>query len=631
MEGKHRFGACIVGFLSAAKNHLTILIITSLAAVLRLYHLGYKSISIDESIGAFYAMDSLKRVFLLTINDVHPPLFYLTHHFWIRLFGSSEIALRSISVFFGLLSVVALYKLGVLLFDKRVGLLAAFLLAISPWHIWISQNARSNSMLLFMVILSIYSFIRMLQTEQKKWFVWYAIITTISLYTHYFAFMVWFVQITYVLFTSRRQFLENYLKSGIVILAGYMFWLPFMISQFLTKTRPMYKEFSLRFLKDLFDILNPYIAAPNAWAFVIGEFLFLSLFLYGIVLMFRRGEKIAATAPQAGESGNPFQNLPVKAFLLVYSVVLLATGLYASASRLLPLLHATIEQNNPVIYANTVRYYHIDQVHSFRPSFLTASFIAAMLVLVYSRSGWIVEKWSRIVARAGKHSLQSDQKRYSKPSLLIAHIILPLIFAGIISLKSPYLLLRNMVIAIPAYLILISYSIFAAKRKWLQASLVTTAILLSFVSMSHFERWNTKNDWRDAALIAKSYMRPGDVLLLDHLFGKKPLYYYGVKTVKPLRRKNARKFLNSVDGDLWLLVSYKNEWTVRDSLSPDFVEVEDWTLPGTNNKDDLHPIDGSIHLIHYRRKVESLALKNSHNAPDVQSNSLLVPEMHNSQ
>ena len=103
------------------KQGIILFLILLLAAGLRCYHLAYKSISIDEAIGGLYAIEPLHRVLVLTINDVHPPLFYIVHHFWIELFGWTEPALRGISVFFALLSVIALYFLGKLLFNRKVG------------------------------------------------------------------------------------------------------------------------------------------------------------------------------------------------------------------------------------------------------------------------------------------------------------------------------------------------------------------------------------------------------------------------------------------------------------------------------------------------------------------------------
>jgi len=531
----------------------------------------------------------------------------LTHHFWIKVFGANDAALRSISVIFELLDLFYLFKLGELLFNKRVGIIAALFLSLSPWHVWISQNARSNSMLLCLTIISYYAFVHLIQTNERKWIVSYCIITTIAIYTHYFAFMVWFTQIIYFCFVlyKERQLFKNYLKSIITISAAYFIWLPFMISQFITKTRPMYKEFSLSFLRDLFDFLNPYTSLSNNLIFSIGEALFISIFIYAGYLAI----KVHNNSLEIAEAKQSQTSFPKKTFLrwFLASITLgyIVAAIFLSTHRLLPLVRATIEQNNPIIYADKVKYYHIHQVQSFKISFVIAAAIAMLLYFMNLYIEAIAEKLADIIGHIREKLSKRNAGSEGNPKILLflfIHLVLPLLLASIISLKSPYLLLRNMVVIIPPYLLLMSFAISKMNPQWLQVVTVSALVFFAVDSFKHFEAWNTKNDWREAAMIARMHMKENDVLLLDHLFGKKPFYYYGVKTVKPRRRDNYRQLLDTIDGDLWLLVSYKNEWTIRDSLIQDFEKVDEWTFPGTNNKDDMHPTDGSIHLIHYRRK-----------------------------
>jgi uncharacterized membrane protein len=56
--------------------------------------------------------------------------------------GSEEWVLRLPSALVGLLSIYLLYRLGSALFDRLTGLAAALLLAVSPFHVWYSQEAR---------------------------------------------------------------------------------------------------------------------------------------------------------------------------------------------------------------------------------------------------------------------------------------------------------------------------------------------------------------------------------------------------------------------------------------------------------------------------------------------------------
>jgi 4-amino-4-deoxy-L-arabinose transferase-like glycosyltransferase len=584
-----------------------LLFILLLAAGLRIYHLSYKSISIDEAIGAFYAVESLPRVIILTINDVHPPLFYLIHHFWVGAFGMSEAALRSISVLFALLSILALYKLGELVISRRVGLIAAFLLAISPWHIWISQNARSNSMLLFLILGSIYSFFMVLESGKKKWFAVYACITIVALYTHYFAFMVWLAQNLYVFLSTfaRRRIFQNWWHAQIVIFAGYLLWLPFMISQFMTKSRPMYKELSPKFIKNLFDFLNPYAAAQNSWISWIGEALFFLLLIWGIYRLYKETGKAAAS--RIGND-SPIRLLPAKflgVFLFVVPLLTMIAAAYFDAPRALPLLEENIGRNDPLVFAETIKPYHLKQLSSLPPAFYLAGIMGFSLLFIMLGSEYLSRKLYAASAKVGEYfssSKASQNYSFSKLEFLSAHLVLPILFAGILSLKSPYLLIRNMVIAIPSYFLLISVAITSMKRVGVKAAFLIAALLLAGCSLAQFEEWNLKDDWRSAATIAKKSVHEGDIVLLDHLFGKKPFYYYGVQAAKPIKRTEARHFLETVPRDLWLLVSYRSKWSIRDSLDSQFEKVAEWAFPGNTNADDLPTIDGKIHLIHYQRK-----------------------------
>ena len=98
----------------------------------------------------------------------NPPLHYWFLHWWIELFGESEKALRFSSVLFSLLSIIAIYFLGRKLANKKVGLFASFLLAISSFQIFLSMDARMYPMLLFFAILSCYFFWQILHPFPAK-------------------------------------------------------------------------------------------------------------------------------------------------------------------------------------------------------------------------------------------------------------------------------------------------------------------------------------------------------------------------------------------------------------------------------------------------------------------------------
>ena len=76
------------------------------------------------------------------IQDKHPPLYYLLLHGWTRLFGGGDVSVRLLGVLIGALAVLPTYGIGRRLGGDRAGAIAALLLALNPFLIWYSQEAR---------------------------------------------------------------------------------------------------------------------------------------------------------------------------------------------------------------------------------------------------------------------------------------------------------------------------------------------------------------------------------------------------------------------------------------------------------------------------------------------------------
>jgi uncharacterized membrane protein len=122
------------------------LVLFSLVAFgLRLYNLTYHSLWFDEAISVHWARQSVPRILevgLTLVEDRLPPLYYLLLKGWTALFGFSEFSLRSLSAFLGTLLVPVIAAIAAMLFNRRVAWLTALLVALNPFLIWYSQEAR---------------------------------------------------------------------------------------------------------------------------------------------------------------------------------------------------------------------------------------------------------------------------------------------------------------------------------------------------------------------------------------------------------------------------------------------------------------------------------------------------------
>ncbi|MBM3134452.1 MAG: hypothetical protein FJZ89_04020, partial [Chloroflexi bacterium] len=143
--------------------------------------------------------------------DIHPPLYYYLLHFWQQAFGQSERAVRALSVLSGVLLVLVTYLLGRRLRGAAVGLLAAFLAAVSTFQVYYSQETRMYILAALLSGVSVYLlalFVVRPDTSQSKvsgrptsaealttnggivLLAAWVVVTAAALYTHYFAFTV---------------------------------------------------------------------------------------------------------------------------------------------------------------------------------------------------------------------------------------------------------------------------------------------------------------------------------------------------------------------------------------------------------------------------------------------------------
>ena len=164
---------------------IMLLIITVLGTILRFYRISYQSLWIDEGATYFYCTRSVLDI--LTTAEQTPPPFYVLEHYSYILLGHSELALRLPAVLFGIASIVAIYFLGKEACSKDVGILAALLLSLSPFHILFSQTARSYSIMLFFFILFLLFFIKALKTDSRKDWMIATAFAVLSSYFHFYS------------------------------------------------------------------------------------------------------------------------------------------------------------------------------------------------------------------------------------------------------------------------------------------------------------------------------------------------------------------------------------------------------------------------------------------------------------
>ena len=201
----------------------------------RWYRIGAESLWLDEATSIFLARMPIDRLIGWTAADIHPPLYYILLHFFLRL-GDSETVVRGLSALVGCLTVPVLYGLGRVLFHRTVGLISALLLVLSPLHLWYSQEARMYALVTFLGACSVYCLL--LALRSNAWHLWlgYILSTTMALYTHYYAIFLVLFQSLFMIYLfcaqrSRRRQVVAWIMAQVLVLVCFSPWMPILVRQ----------------------------------------------------------------------------------------------------------------------------------------------------------------------------------------------------------------------------------------------------------------------------------------------------------------------------------------------------------------------------------------------------------------
>ncbi|MGZ5336555.1 MAG: glycosyltransferase family 39 protein [Solirubrobacterales bacterium] len=163
--------------------------ITLFAAALRFSTLDLQSYAYDEVFTADRVLHPGIVDTLRTVRETEstPPLYYVLAWLWSKPFGTGEVGLRSLSALLGTALVPVVYAAGAALSTRRIGLVAALLVAVSPAFVWYSQQARSYILLALLIAAGLVFFARALEGGGGRPLACWSAASGLALASHYFA------------------------------------------------------------------------------------------------------------------------------------------------------------------------------------------------------------------------------------------------------------------------------------------------------------------------------------------------------------------------------------------------------------------------------------------------------------
>ncbi len=216
-----------------------------LALILRLLAMG-RPLWYDETFAILFSEKGLGPMLYGTLTpvsggaaDIHPLLYYLTLDGWMKLFGESAPAVRSLSIVFSVMTVGVIFLLGRDLFDRRTGIAAALITAIAPFAIQYGTEVRMYSLLGLLLSAATWCCVRGWREpvplllsgplrrwwRQWGWWVSFGVLAALAMYTQQLAaFYLIALGIFPLLMRIRRPALGVLLGAAVALIL-YLPWL----------------------------------------------------------------------------------------------------------------------------------------------------------------------------------------------------------------------------------------------------------------------------------------------------------------------------------------------------------------------------------------------------------------------
>ncbi|MBD2296190.1 glycosyltransferase family 39 protein [Anabaena sphaerica FACHB-251] len=207
------------------------------------YEVVQKVSSVDnisaKELQNYQTLSSSKSLFdtiqSLALEDPqHPPAYYVINWLWVRLFGSSIVAFRTVAALASLLALPSMYWLCQELFASSLpSRIAVTFIAISPFHILYAQEARQYSLWTAMILFSSASLLY--ASRKMRIFDWviYAASLALNFYTFPFSVLVALAHGSYVIALDKFRFTKRiiaYLLASFVAVIAFIPWLLVIIN-----------------------------------------------------------------------------------------------------------------------------------------------------------------------------------------------------------------------------------------------------------------------------------------------------------------------------------------------------------------------------------------------------------------
>jgi 4-amino-4-deoxy-L-arabinose transferase-like glycosyltransferase len=251
---------------------IALVMITAVAAGVRFATLGMQGLDHDESVtaagvlhpsigGTISAVAQLERT---------PPLYYMLEWLWTQAlgFGTDPANLRFLSAVFGTLTVPVAFLAARELSSRRAGVMTAALVALNPFLVWYSQEARAYALLVLFIALGLYVFARALSKPTRGRLAVWALVSILAIFTHYFAVFTVVPEAAWLFWAVRPRRRPFAAIAAVGVAGGAL--LPLAVTQQGSNATEWFKQTSIltrawQTPVHFASTVKPEIPSPQAW------------------------------------------------------------------------------------------------------------------------------------------------------------------------------------------------------------------------------------------------------------------------------------------------------------------------------------------------------------------------------
>lgn len=210
------------------------LVLLVVAAVLRVWFVGKTDLGYDESFSLYMALQSVPDLVRMLCQGDNPPLWELLLHYWVKIFGISEVAIRSLSLIFSVLTIIPIYLTGEKYLHRIAGIAASLCYCFSTFSIYLAHECRVYSLIGFATASSVWLFVSAIHEPKRYKFILLTIANLMLMYGHYLS--VWIIVMEFVIALAikpiRKKIWKPYLfhAAALIVLFAPMF--PVLFTRF---------------------------------------------------------------------------------------------------------------------------------------------------------------------------------------------------------------------------------------------------------------------------------------------------------------------------------------------------------------------------------------------------------------